>query len=64
VSRSIDQMRIAVLTIALLFILGLGALTVLDIARYGVTALAVLAVLVLVLFTIGIVGALRERPRE
>jgi hypothetical protein len=64
VSRSIDQMRIAVLTIALLFILGLGALTVLDIARYGVTALAVLAVLVLVLFTIGIVGALRERPKE
>ena len=63
-SRSIDQMRIAVLTIALLFILGLGALTVLDIARYGVTALAVLAVLVLVLFTIGIVGALRERPKE
>jgi hypothetical protein len=58
------KMRIAVLTIALLFILGLGALTVLDIARYGVTALAVLAVLVLVLFTIGIVGALRERPKE
>ena len=63
-SRSIDQMRIAVLTIALLFILGLGALTVLDIARYGVTALAVLAVLVRVLVTIGIVGAFRERPKE
>ncbi len=57
-------MRVPVLVIALLFIVGLGVLTGIDIARYGVTVLSVLAILVLVLFTIGIVGALRERPRE
>jgi hypothetical protein len=57
-------MRLTVLTIVLLFILALGALTVLDIARNGITALAVVAVGVLLLFTIGIVGALREPPRE
>jgi hypothetical protein len=57
-------MRLTVLTLVLLFILALGALTVLDIARNGITALAVVAVGVLLLFTIGIVGALREPPRE
>ncbi len=57
-------MRVPVLVIALLFIVGLGVLTGIDIARYGVTVLSVLAILVLVLFMIGIVGALREPPRE
>ena len=57
-------MRIPVLVIALLFIASLGALTGLDIARYGITVLSVLAILVLVLFMVGIVGALREPPRE
>ncbi len=57
-------MRIPVLVIALLFIVGLGVLTGIDIARYGVTVLSVLAILVLVLFMIGIVGALREPPRQ
>jgi hypothetical protein len=56
--------RTAVLTVALLFIAALGALTAIDIARYGVTALSVLAIMVLVLFMIGIVGALREPPHE
>ncbi len=56
-------MRVPVLVIALLFIVGLGVLTGIDIARYGVTVLSVLAILVLVLFMIGIVGALREPPR-
>jgi hypothetical protein len=50
--------------IALVFIAGLGVLTVMDIAKYGVTAASVLALLVLVLFMIGIVGALRQPPRE
>jgi hypothetical protein len=57
-------LRLAVLTIALLFIAALGVLTALDFVHYGVTVLGVLAVLVLVLVTVGIVGALREPPRE
>jgi NADH:ubiquinone oxidoreductase subunit 6 (subunit J) len=57
-------MRIPVLVIALLFIAGLGVLTGIDIARYGITVLSVLAILVLVLFMVGIVGALRQPPRE
>jgi len=57
-------MRIPVLVIALLFIAGLGVLTGIDIARYGITVLSVLAILVLVLFLVGIVGALREPPRN
>jgi NADH:ubiquinone oxidoreductase subunit 6 (subunit J) len=56
--------RAAVLVVALLFIAGLGVLTAIDIVRYGVTALSVLAIMVLVLFMIGIVGALREPPHE
>jgi hypothetical protein len=57
-------LRLAILTIALVFIAGLGALTVIDMVRYGVSAVDVLAILVLVLFTTGIVGALRQPPRE
>jgi NADH:ubiquinone oxidoreductase subunit 6 (subunit J) len=57
-------LRVPVLIIALLFIAGLAALTAIDIANYGVTVLSVVAILVLALFMIGIVGALREPPRE
>ncbi len=57
-------MRIIVLTIAVLFIGVLGALTVADIAHNGLTALDVFAILILVLFTVGIVGALRNPPPE
>ena len=57
-------MRGLVLTIALLFIALLGALTVIDFINYGVTVLGVVAVLILLLFSIGIVGALREPPRQ
>jgi hypothetical protein len=56
--------RLVVLTIALVFIIGLGTLTVLDFIHYGITAVGVLALMVLVLFTFGIVGALRHPPRE
>lgn len=55
-------MRSFVLTIALVFIAILAALTVKDFVNYGVTVLGVVAVLILVLFTVGIVGALREPP--
>jgi hypothetical protein len=57
-------LRIVVLTIALLFIALFGFLTALDFAHNGVTALGVFAVCVLVLFSVGIVGALRQPPRE
>jgi hypothetical protein len=56
--------RGVVLTVALLFIAALGTLTGIEIANYGVTALGVLAILVLLLFMIGIVGALREPPQK
>jgi hypothetical protein len=42
----------------------LTALTVLDIVHYGVTALDVLSFLILALFLTGVLGALRNPPRE
>ena len=57
-------MRGIVLTVALLFIAMLAALTIADFVRNGVTPLGVVAVLVLALFMIGIVGALRHPPDE
>ena len=57
-------MRVTVLTLALLFIVLLAALTVADIANNGLTALDVVAGLILVLFSIGVVGALRNPPPE
>jgi hypothetical protein len=56
--------RGAILIVALLFIAGLGALTVIDMVRYGVSAVDVLAILILVIFMTGIVGALRQPPAE
>ena len=50
--------------VALVFIGGLGLLTAQDIAHNGVTWLDVLAILILVLFATGIVGALLEKPRN
>jgi hypothetical protein len=57
-------MRIPVLTIALVFIALLGTLTVIDFVNNGVTVVGVIAVLILALFLIGIVGALRHPPQE
>jgi hypothetical protein len=56
--------RAAVFTVALLFIVALGVLTVRDIRMHGVTPVDVLAIVVLVLFTTGIVGALLHPPRQ
>jgi len=56
--------RLAVLMIALLLIVMLSALTIADIAHYGFTVLDVVAVLILVPFSIGVIGALRNPPRE
>ncbi|HEY2259072.1 MAG TPA: hypothetical protein VGH45_05140 [Solirubrobacteraceae bacterium] len=57
-------MRSAILIVALAFIALLATLTALDIARYGVNALDVLAIVILVLFCTGVLGALRHPPPE
>ena len=48
----------------LLFIAALGALTVRDIHTHGLTPVGVLAVIIVVVFTIGIIGALLHPPRR
>jgi len=57
-------MRTAVFIVALLFIAVFGALTAQDISANGVTPLDVAAIVVLVVFVTGIVGALLHPPRE
>jgi hypothetical protein len=57
-------LRLVVLTIALLFVVTIAALTGLDISRHGLTAASVLALIVLVILMIGMVGTLREPPRK
>lgn len=57
-------MRLAVLTLALLFIGAVGALTVRDIHTHGLTPVAALAVVIVVVFTIGVIGGLLHPPRR
>ncbi len=57
-------MRALVLTIAVVFTALLTYLTVVDFSWYGVTAVGILAVPIILLFVIGIVGALRHPPEE
>jgi len=57
-------MRVLVLSIALAFIVLLGTLTAYVFIHNGVSADGVVAVLILVLFVVGIVGALRHPPAE
>jgi hypothetical protein len=57
-------MRYVLLVVAVVFIAGFGVLTALDIAHTGVNWLDVLAIIVLVLFATGIVGALLQPPRK
>jgi hypothetical protein len=56
--------RLAILIVALAFIGGLAALTVLDIVHHGLTVVSVLALGIIILFGVGIVGALRHPPAE
>ena len=58
------MVRLAVFTVAILFIVLLGVLTVRDIRMHGVTPVDGLAIAVLVVFTTGIVGALLHPPRQ
>lgn len=57
-------MRRAVLLAAVLFIGLMGYLTVVDFATQGVTATGILAVIILLLLSIGILGALRNPPER
>jgi hypothetical protein len=57
-------LRLAVFTVAVLFIVALGVLTVRDIRVHGATPVDIMAIVVLVLFTTGIVGAFLHPPRR
>jgi hypothetical protein len=57
-------LRVVVFTIALVFIVGVGVLTVMDIVNNGVTPIGIIAVLLLVVIMVGIVGALAQPPRQ
>jgi hypothetical protein len=57
-------MRFLVFTAALLFILGLGLLTVLYVKSSGLTVVGVLGVIVLVVVGVGVIGALLHPPRR
>jgi uncharacterized BrkB/YihY/UPF0761 family membrane protein len=57
-------MRQFVLLVVLLFIGLLIYLTASEIKRNGVTVGGILAIIVIVLFSIGIVGSLFRNPRE
>jgi hypothetical protein len=54
--------RNAVLAAVLLFIAGFAFLTVVAITEQGLTVAGLISILILVLLSIGIVGALRNPP--
>lgn len=57
-------MRGAVLAIALGFIILLAYLSIVDFVHHGVTALGVIGLMIVLLFTIGILSALRHPPEQ
>ncbi|HZE04178.1 MAG TPA: hypothetical protein VE127_03075 [Solirubrobacteraceae bacterium] len=57
-------MRFLLVAVVFVFTAGIGVLTVLDMVDNGVTWLDVVAVLVVVLFSTGILGSLLHRPPE
>ena len=57
-------MRFLLLVVVVAFTLLIGVLTALDMVHHGVNWLDVLAILVVVLFGTGIVGALLHPPRR
>ncbi len=56
--------RLLILGTALLFIVFFAFLTISVIAHEGLTLAGLLAIFILALFGIGIVGALRNPPRQ
>jgi hypothetical protein len=57
-------MKLALLWVTVVFIGGIGILTALDIIDNGVTWLDVLAILILILFSTGIIGSLVQSLRD
>jgi hypothetical protein len=55
--------RVLVLFAALLFIVGFALLTANGISESGLTASGVISILILVLLSVGVIGALRKPPR-
>jgi hypothetical protein len=55
-------MRFLLLGVAVVFTVGIGALTVQDIVDHGLTWLDVVALLVVLLFGTGVIGALLHPP--
>jgi hypothetical protein len=53
--------RTITLILALLFIVGFGILTAETISSHGLTAAGVISILILVLLSVGILGALTHR---
>jgi hypothetical protein len=56
--------RTLVLGAALVFIAGLGFLTVAAVVEQGFTPASALSIFIIVLLAVGIVGALRNPPRQ
>jgi hypothetical protein len=57
-------MRVVVFMVAIAFLCAMGALTALDFKNNGVTAAGVVGIVVLVVFGVGIIGALLHPPRR
>jgi hypothetical protein len=57
-------MRFVLLVVVVAFAVLIGVLTALDMIHHGVTWLDVLAILIVILFGTGIVGALLHQPRQ
>lgn len=55
-------MRFLLLAVAVVFTVGIGVLTVQDIVDHGLTWLDVVALLVVLLFGTGVIGALLHPP--
>jgi cytochrome c biogenesis protein CcdA len=57
-------MRLLLLVVVVAFTVLIGVLTALDMIHHGVNWLDVLAILIVILFGTGIVGALLHPPRR
>jgi hypothetical protein len=56
--------RILVFAAALVFVVGLGVLTVLYLKSNGLTVVGVLGLIVLIVCGIGVLGAILHQPRR
>jgi F0F1-type ATP synthase assembly protein I len=59
-----DPVRTAILTVTLVFVVGLAALTIHAAVQGGIDVLTGFSLLVLAMLGFGVVGALRQPPGE